>query len=225
MQRVFTAPEAAGHAYAGGAGRYPRREALRAAAELTAAPQPVLQCNASKPARWLSYDRETVLAIPTCRSDALPLPDGAMVRFISEDGVARTVASIPSTWPLALPAEAFALIDACGELVRLRCGPVRRYDADDLRPCYTVGDVRRETLVGEIERDVADFLRWRAPRSLAPPRLVVVTRRDDGSVHVEPLDPAQTARDADLFNRARQLCVLDRPEHVRLFSPPCLCPG
>ena len=109
--------------------------------------QPELQCNPTLPARKLSYDEDTVLTLPPDIAKAAPLPDGAAVRFIARaDGLKQPVGSIPETWLLVLPVNAFLLHNARGQPCNMR------YE-------YKLCDVRRDTVVGAIEADVADFLR------------------------------------------------------------------
>ena len=117
--------------------------------------QPELQCNPTLPARKLSYDEDTVLTLPPDIAKAKPLPDYAAVRFIARaDGLKQPVGSIPATWLLVLPKEAFLLRDARGQPCKVHSE-------------YKLCDVQRDTVVETIEADVADFLRGKL-RGLLP---------------------------------------------------------
>ena len=117
--------------------------------------QPELQCNPTLPARKLSYDEDTVLTLPPDIAKAAPLPDYAAVHFIArDDGITQPVGSVPSTWPLVLPTNAFLLQDA-------------RNHPCELHYEYKLGGVQRDTVVGTIEADVADFLRGKL-KGLSP---------------------------------------------------------
>ena len=99
--------------------------------------------------------KDTVLTLPPDIAKAKPLPDYAAVRFIARaDGLKQPVGSIPATWLLVLPKEAFLLRDARGQPCKVHSE-------------YKLCDVQRDTVVETIEADVADFLRGKL-RGLLP---------------------------------------------------------
>ena len=161
--------------------------------------QPELRCNPTLPARKLSYDEDTVLTLPSDYTKAAPLPDGTHVRFVARgDGQKQPVASIPSEWLLALPTDAFLLHDALGHPCQVR------FD-------YKLSGVQRDTAVGMIEADVAEFLRGQLKGLPRKPHLVYRTVTAEGSFAYETVDPDATAQHEDLFCRSREIIVTNVP--------------
>ena len=161
--------------------------------------QPELRCNPTLPARKLSYDEDTVLTLPSDYTKAAPLPDGTHVRFAARaDGQKQPVASIPSEWLLALPTDAFLLHDALGHPCQVRFE-------------YKLSGVQRDTVVGMIEADVAEFLCGQLKGLPRKPHLVYQTVTAEGTFEYETVDPDATAQHEDLFCRSREIIVTNLP--------------